>query len=96
MIEQFLYKTQRANKGSFIAHVSQFQHLRREFLVKLGEKEVCCVYCNQKWTEQNDFPDAVLSYLLKRSAYLDAEERKGTSLCLLAAMHISSTSNVHA
>ena len=76
LIEQFLYKTQREHKGSFIAHVSRFQFLKRELMVELGEREVTCVHCNQKWTEQNGFPDSVWSSLLKRSANLDADQRK--------------------
>jgi len=76
LIEQFLYKTHREHQGSFIAHDSRFQHPKRELITELGEKEVTCVHCNQKWTEQNDFPDSVWSYLLKRSANLDADQRK--------------------
>ena len=76
LIEQFLYKTQKEKKDSFIAHVSRFQHLKRELTTELGDREVTCVHCNGKWTEQNDFPDSVWSYLLKRSANLDADQRK--------------------
>ena len=62
LIEQFLYKTQRDNKCSYIAHVSRFQHLKRELTQELGEREVNCPHCTHKWSEPNDFPDSVWSY----------------------------------